>query len=99
MTRYNTVVYSAFSFAALMYFIVMVIGFNTFGGNSSGFILNNYSSKDILATYGRLAIGSGILFGYPLAFTALRDGLFDFLRYILSITLYFVICFYKLFLI
>ena len=55
----------------------MIIGFKTFGGHSAGFILNNYSSKDIMATLGRLAIGGGILFGYPLTFTALRDGLFE----------------------
>jgi amino acid permease len=80
MSRYNLVVYSAFGFAAIMYFIVMVIGFNTFGGNASGFILNNYSARDMLATLGRLAIGGGILFGYPLTFSALRDGCFDLLR-------------------
>jgi len=78
--RYNTVVASAFSFSALMYVAVMWIGFLTFGGNSTGFILNNFAKEDKLATIARLAIGAGILCSYPLTFTGLRDGVFDLLK-------------------
>lgn len=42
-----------------------------------GFILNNYASSDSLATFARIAIGGGVLCGYPLTFTAFRDGIFD----------------------
>jgi sodium-coupled neutral amino acid transporter 11 len=76
-SRYNTVVTAAFSFSALMYVAVMWIGFLTFGGNSTGFILNNFAKEDKLATIARLAIGAGILCSYPLTFTGLRDGVFD----------------------
>lgn len=55
-------------------------GFLTFGGNAQGFILNNYASTDTLATIARIAIGMGILFGYPLTFTALRDGVFELIK-------------------
>jgi amino acid permease len=78
--KYNKVVAVAFSFSALMYGIIMYAGFLTFGGNSLGFILNNYSSNDVLATIARAAIGFGILFGYPLTFVALRDGALDLLK-------------------
>lgn len=80
MERFNTVVASAFGFAVLIYVSVMVIGFLSFGGHSTGFILNNYASADKLATIARVAIGGGILCGYPLTFTALRDGVADLLQ-------------------
>jgi len=78
--RYKTVVASAFGFAFAMYMTVMWTGFLTFGGHSTGFVLNNYSSKDKFATFARLCIGLAILFGYPLTFSALREGAFDLLR-------------------
>jgi sodium-coupled neutral amino acid transporter 11 len=78
--RYNTMVSLGFAFSFIMYMIVMWSGFLTFGGNSTGFILNNYSSKDNLATIARFAIGAGILCGYPLTFTALRDGIMDLMK-------------------
>ena len=78
--RYDTVVTAAFGFAALMYLVVMCVGFLTFGKSSSGLILNNYSSGDKLATVARIAIGTGILCGYPLTFTALRDGAMEILK-------------------
>lgn len=79
-TRYNAVVATAFSFAVVIYMTVMWTGFLTFGGHSTGFILNNYSSRDQFATLARLAVGLAILFGYPLTFSALREGAFDLLR-------------------
>lgn len=80
MPRYNTVVASAFGFALCIYLAVMWTGFLTFGGNSKGFLLNNYASSDRFATFARLAIGAGILFGYPLTFSALREGVMDVLK-------------------
>jgi len=79
LKRYNFVVNISFGFSFLMYLAVMWLGFLTFGGHSTGFILNNYSSQDPLATIARFAIGAGILGGYPLTFTALRDGILDML--------------------
>lgn len=77
MSRFNLVVAVAFGFSFLMYMAVMWAGFYTFGGSSTGFVLNNYSSKDSLATIARLAIGLGILGCYPITFTALKDGIVD----------------------
>lgn len=78
--RYNLVVTSVFLASFLVYVTVVLAGFLTFGGHSSGFILNNYASADSLATVARLAIGAGIVFGYPLTFSALRDGALELLN-------------------
>ena len=80
MRRFNTVVGLSFGFAALVYLSVMTIGFLSFGGHATGFVLNNYASSDLLATAARVAVGGGILCGYPLTFTALRDGFLDLLQ-------------------
>lgn len=77
MKRYNVVVGAGFAVSLVVYVIMMCAGFLTFGGNSTGFILNNYASSDILATFARLAMGLGILCGYPLTFVPLREGMFD----------------------
>ena len=42
-----------------------------------GFVLNNYASADPLISLARLAIGVAIVTGYPLTFTALREGVLD----------------------
>lgn len=77
MPTYNKVIGMSFAISAFMYGFIMFAGYLTFGGNSLGFILNNYSDNDVLASIARLAIGLGILFGYPLTFCALRDGVMD----------------------
>lgn len=78
--RYNTVIATAFGLAAAMYTTVMWTGFLTFGGHSTGFILNNYSPKDHFSTIARLCVGLAILFGYPLTFSALREGTLDLMK-------------------
>lgn len=50
-------------------------GFLTFGGASSGFILNNYATTDRLATVARVAVASSLVFSYPLCFVGFRDGI------------------------
>lgn len=77
--KFNTVIASAFSISFVAYSAVMIAGFLTFGGTCQGFILNNYASNDVLATVARVAIGLGIVFGYPLTFSALRDGVTELL--------------------
>lgn len=47
-------------------------GFLIFGDHSSGFILNNYSTKDVLATICRVAIRVALVFTYPLPFLGFR---------------------------
>ena len=75
--KYTKIVKVSFAFAAAVYMAIMWIGFLTWGGASTGFVLNNYAGTDTLATIARIAIGFGIVCGYPLTFTALRDGVFD----------------------
>ena len=59
---------------------MMSIGFLTFGGASSGFVLNNYASNDILASFARLAIGLALVTSFPFTFRALKDGVMDLLK-------------------
>merc|ERR1711862_1026703 len=60
--------------------VIGIVGFLTFGGNSAGFILNNYSTNDITATICRLAIATSVLFTYPIVFVGVRDGVIDLLQ-------------------
>lgn len=77
MSRFNQVVAGAFGSAILFFIFIMSTGFLSFGGNTLGFVLNNYSGKDKLATVARFALGLAMLTGYPFTFSALRDGLLD----------------------
>lgn len=54
---------------------VTAFGFLTFGGASSGYILNNYATTDRLAAVARVAVASSLVFSYPLCFVGLRDGI------------------------
>jgi amino acid permease len=80
MEKFNKVVGSAFGTSILFFIFVMSIGFLTFGGNTAGFILNNYSGQDKLATVARFAIGLALLTGYPFTFSALRNGILEIMR-------------------
>jgi sodium-coupled neutral amino acid transporter 11 len=51
------------------------LGFLTFGENSAGFILDNYSYRDPLATISRFGVALSVIFAYPLLFQGGRDGL------------------------
>mmetsp|Transcript_28473 Transcript_28473/g.41574 ORF Transcript_28473/g.41574 Transcript_28473/m.41574 type:complete len:501 (-) Transcript_28473:264-1766(-) len=78
-TRFGYVVSSSFGLSALIYIAMTVFGFLTFGSNSAGFILNNYSDQGTLATISRLCIAVSLLFTYPLPFMGVRDGILDIL--------------------
>mmetsp|Transcript_3989 Transcript_3989/g.4071 ORF Transcript_3989/g.4071 Transcript_3989/m.4071 type:complete len:494 (-) Transcript_3989:129-1610(-) len=80
MKRFNIVVAFAFLIACATYSFITASGFLTFGGNSLGFLLNNYSNNDNLATFARLAIGAAIISGFPFTFTACKDGVLDLLN-------------------
>lgn len=80
MTRFNTVVGGAFGASIAFFLFIMGIGYSTFGGNTLGFVLNNYSRSDSLATVARFAIGIALLTGYPFTFSALREGILDFMK-------------------
>lgn len=57
-----------------------VVGFLTFGSNSSGLILNNYSTRDGLMSISRVAVAVSLVFSYPLAFVGARDGVTNLLK-------------------
>jgi len=80
LPRFRIAVSSSFMLAAVLYMGISSIGFLTFGGNSNSFILNNYSSRDPLASISRVAVGLSTLMSYPIAFTGVRDGVFDILE-------------------
>lgn len=73
-SRFRNIVGVSFVIAIVIFVAFMVVGYKTFGTNSNGLILNNYSPVDPLATAARTAISTSIILTYPLAFTGLRDG-------------------------
>ena len=75
--RYNIVVSSSFGLSIALFIAVACFGFLTFGQNASGLILNNYATKDVLASFTRIAVAVSIVFSYPLNFAGLRDGIMD----------------------
>lgn len=78
--RYNTVVGSSFGISVFIFALVGSLGFLTFGSASSGLILNNYSSKDVLMSLSRIAVTISIVFSFPLVFVGARDGWLDLLK-------------------
>lgn len=75
--RFAEAVGCSFGLSAAMYIVISAAGFWTFGGNSSSYILNNYSPNDPLATASRLGVFCSTLLIYPLAFIGVRDGCLD----------------------
>ena len=62
IARWNTVVASSFSISILFFIGIAVMGFSTFGGASNGLILNNYSTKDTLMGFSRVAVAFALVF-------------------------------------
>ena len=80
LPNYYKVVSTSFAASIGIFALIAVIGFLTFGGASSGLILNNYSTKDSLMGLSRIAVAVSLVFSYPLAFTGARDGFLDLLK-------------------
>lgn len=78
--RWNSTVSVGFLISLLIYLWIMTVGYLTFGKACQGNILDNYSGRDAGATAARMAILLAVMFGYPLAFTALRDSTISILR-------------------
>jgi amino acid permease len=64
---------SAFVGVTLINGLTLAFGFLTFGGNSAGIILNNYSSMDIGASISRLLVAVSVIGGYPFIMSACRS--------------------------
>lgn len=75
--RFNQVIGWSFGISVLLYSIISALGFLTFGAASNGLILNNYSTKDVLMSFSRIAVAVSITCSYPLLFVGTRDGVLD----------------------
>ena len=79
VARFGQVVTYSFGLTSGIYFLIALIGFLTFGEHCDGYILNNYSADDSLASVSRVAIGLCSLVSYPLNFIGVRDNCLDML--------------------
>ena len=75
--RFATMTSLSFGASSLIYALVLVFGFLTFGSNCDGYILNNYSNKDMLASICRLCVAVALVCTYPIVFVGVRDGFLD----------------------
>mmetsp|Transcript_22829 Transcript_22829/g.52308 ORF Transcript_22829/g.52308 Transcript_22829/m.52308 type:complete len:387 (-) Transcript_22829:102-1262(-) len=73
--RFSKMVKISFAILTSLYVLSMMSGYNTFGDICEGNILLNYHPGDILSTFGRVATGTSILFGFPLVAVGAREGL------------------------
>ena len=62
--RFNQVVGWSFGASVLLYSIISGLGFLTFGAASNGLILNNYSTKDVLMGFSRIAVALSVIGRY-----------------------------------
>jgi amino acid permease len=75
--RYALMTAYSFGASSVIYFLVMVFGFLTFGEACDGYILNNYSNNDPLATFCRMCVAMALVCTYPVVFVGVRDGFLD----------------------
>lgn len=78
--RFNKLVSTSFGISILFFSVAAALGFATFGANSAGFILSNYSSKDSLIGISRILVAFALIFTYPLVFVGCRDGFLSLFR-------------------
>ena len=78
--RFGQVCAMAFGILSLLYLVIMLMGYFTFGDVTVGNILRNYAESDPLAILGRVATFASILFGFPLAMLGLKDSLISLLH-------------------
>lgn len=78
--RFRTVVVYSFGVSSIIFVVITAFGFMTFGANSNGYILNNYSTRDSLATFCRISIAVAIICTYPIVFMGYRDGIVELLN-------------------
>ena len=79
LSKFTRVVSGSFGASAVIYITIASAGYLTFGGNCDGYVLNNYSPQDPLATLCRIAIAFSVLMTYPICFIGFRDGVVDML--------------------
>lgn len=77
LPRFHAVVASSFGISILLMGFITAVGFLTFGKSCSGLILNNYAASDAWMSASRIAVAVSLVFSYPLAFQAFRDGMLN----------------------
>ena len=75
IAKFNKVTVVSFGIICAVTVAMMAVAFLTFGGASSGLILNNYATADAGAALSRLLMGFAVMGGYPLLFAVARDAL------------------------
>ena len=73
--RHASVARKAFGLAGLLYGVVMLAGYVTFGGACEGLVLANYDANDPRARVAWIATLVSLLSSYPLLFTGFRDAM------------------------
>ncbi len=73
LESFNIVTGLGFGFTTLLNCLVMAFGFLTFGGSSSGVILNNFSTQDPGASICRLLMAVCVIGGYPFLVRAVTN--------------------------
>ncbi|CAE7518140.1 slc38a2 [Symbiodinium sp. CCMP2592] len=72
--RFFTASSLSFTCALVLFLTCMLVGYLTFGQACQGNILHNYSERDPGAAVSRFAMLLAVTFGFPIAFTGLRDS-------------------------
>ena len=77
VARFNKVVVPSFAVAIVIFIVFGAMGFLTFGESSSGLVLNDYATQDTFNEHESTRRGCVHVFGYPLAFVGVRDGVME----------------------
>ena len=75
--RCDLVSWPSYLFLSFCYTAVMLAGYSLFGRNCQTMLLKNFASSDKMADVAMLATGASILFGFPLSFCGVRQGIVD----------------------
>jgi sodium-coupled neutral amino acid transporter 11 len=77
MKKFRRLTLFSFGGVCLINVAILAFGFLTFGGNSSGIILNNYSTADVGATICRLLMALSVIGSFPFLINASRSTFFQ----------------------
>ena len=78
--RFGTLVGVSFGVTAIINVMFMMFGFLTFGGSSSGLILNNYSPSDVGASLCRLLTVISLVGSYHIFMRGIRSSFLELFR-------------------
>lgn len=77
LSKFKKLVWYGFGGVFAINAAILIFGFLTFGGNCSGLVLNNYSTKDVGATFCRLLMALCVIGGFPFLVNASRQTFFE----------------------